>query len=157
LFAAFCDRAWSTRIMRMVRAEILKSARGSATRQAVTDRAIAERSRDERRRLQRLSRTAPAQIGSCKLVLRAQPARRAPQAISSGALSRRADLQLSEYVLCEMIFDFTMARNRLAVTCFWVLKPIVPPAVPDQHASCFFQLADQVNTLHPTASSATLR
>ncbi len=62
------------------------------------------------------------------------------------------DFQLVKNVLREKLFHFTMAWNWLGNACFGILIPIVPAAMPDQHASFFFQLADEVDSLHSTTS-----
>jgi hypothetical protein len=50
--------------------------------------------------------------------------------------------QLFDDVLGKMFFDFSMSWDRLPFARFMILIPIVPPAMADQQASYFFNLAD---------------
>ena len=45
----------------------------------------------------------------------------------------------------------------LRKACFGIAVPVVIPTPPNQGASGFFQLADQVGSLHPTVNSAIRR
>jgi hypothetical protein len=42
----------------------------------------------------------------------------------------------------QMLFDFSMSWDRLTFARFMILILIVPPAMADQKASYFFNLAD---------------
>lgn len=57
----------------------------------------------------------------------------------------------------QMVLDLAMSRHRLGHPGPGVPVPVVAPAVPDQDASEVFDRPDQVNPLHGTSSSSTLR
>ena len=65
--------------------------------------------------------------------------------------------KLTEDVLGEMVFDLTMARQRLTGASPGVLVPIVTTAVSDENASALLDLANQIDSLHAICISATLR
>lgn len=65
--------------------------------------------------------------------------------------------KLLQDVLRQELLDLTMARHWLRNSRSQIAIPIMISAVADKDASCVFQGADQVDPLHPTDSSATLR
>jgi hypothetical protein len=69
----------------------------------------------------------------------------------------RTSYQPPEYVPSQKFLDLTMPWNGLGSARLGVLIPIMPAAVPYQQAPFFLKFADEVNTLHSTASSAMLR
>jgi len=67
-------------------------------------------------------------------------------------------LQLLENVPGEIVVDFAVPGHGLGDTRLGILVPIVLAAVPNEPATGFFELADQVGSFHDeTESSATLR
>lgn len=56
--------------------------------------------------------------------------------------------QFLNNVLGEVVFDFTMARHRLTCASIWILIPIMPTSMTDENATEFFNLVDQLFSLH---------
>ena len=64
-------------------------------------------------------------------------------------------LQYLENMLRQAIFDFSVSGYRLCSLCDRVLIPVMSPAVAYQDAAHFFDLSDELNSLHATRSSPT--
>jgi hypothetical protein len=56
--------------------------------------------------------------------------------------------QFLKDVFGEMIFDFTMAGNRLTRAGVWILVPIMPAAMTNEYASELLDLSNQGAPLH---------
>lgn len=69
----------------------------------------------------------------------------------------RSIRELPEDVLCEKLIDFPVPRHGLRNACPGVVIPIVISAMPDQYASGFVELADQIGPFQAMVNSATLR
>ena len=57
----------------------------------------------------------------------------------------------------EELLDFAMPRHGLTHLGLRVLIPVVFPTVPDEHAALRLELANEIEPLHATASSARRR
>jgi len=60
-------------------------------------------------------------------------------------------------VLEQRLFDFLMARDRLADTRVRVLIPIVPSTMSNENAAVLLDLTNEVAPLHDTCNLATRR
>ena len=65
--------------------------------------------------------------------------------------------QFLENVAGEMLFDLSVARNRLTGTGLRVLLPVVPAAGPNEDTPVLLNLPDEVAPFHAIWSSATWR
>jgi hypothetical protein len=73
--------------------------------------------------------------------------------------SRRSTIiaQHFDNVSCQVIFDFTVPRYWLRNTGTRIAIPIMLGTVANQHASKSFDRLDQVDSLHGSTNSSTLR
>ncbi len=75
---------------------------------------------------------------------------------STAELFRRV-AEHGEDVPGQVVLDLAVSRYRLGHPGPGVAVPIVTPSVPDQNASAVFDSSDQINPLHGTTNSSTLR